>query len=103
VAGEAEGPLLKALGWRMRQAIRSYFQSSQRRAAILREAREILLSLNEPVTKTPLWKVMEIMMNLALGHLRAAKRQNDAAKAAREMELRIQAGPRPSYIEAGLN
>lgn len=87
----------------MIQAIRSYFESSKRRAAMLREAREILLSLNEPKTEMPSWKVMEIVMNLALGHLRAAKRQNDVIKASREMELRIQAGPRPSYVEAGLN
>ena len=86
-----------------RAMIRSYCQLSKRRAVMLREAREILESLQWSVKPPPVWKVMEIMMNIGLGHLRAAKRQNDAALAAREMDLRIKAGPRPSYVEAGLN
>jgi hypothetical protein len=83
--------------------IRSYCQSSQRRALMLREAREILESLQWSATSPPVWKIMEILMNIGLGYLRAAKQQNDAALAGRDMELRIKSGPRPTYAEAGLN
>jgi hypothetical protein len=94
---------------RWQASIRDYFASGRRRAEILREARELLVSLQPTAAaaaaaaKLPVWKLMEILMHIGLGHLRGSKLANDAALAARDMELRIQSGPRPSREEAHLN
>ena len=83
---------------------KKYFQSSRRRAELLVEARELLAAIGQTATANGnVWDVMEILYRIGVGHLRAVKKNQDIAAAAREMELRIQQGPRPSYQEAGLN
>jgi hypothetical protein len=87
----------------MRSWIKNYLQSARRRAELLAEARELLAALEQPAATGTIWDVMEVLYRIGVGHLRAVKGMHDAAAAAREMDLRIRQGPRPSYPEAGLN
>jgi hypothetical protein len=83
--------------------VKEYFQGCRRRYGMLQEARAILKALDLPSAAAPDPEVLSIVMNIGLGHLRAAKRSHDITAAAREMELRIQQGPRPSHYEASQN
>lgn len=83
--------------------INKYFEGWRRRYGMIQEARAILKVLDLPSATAPDPEVLSIVMNIGLGHLRAAKKSHDITAAAREMELRIQQGPRPSHYEASQN
>lgn len=83
--------------------VKQYFQGCRKRYGMLKEARAILKALDLPSATAPDPEVLTIVMNIGLGHLRAAKRSHDISAAAREMDLRIQQGPRPSRQEASQN
>lgn len=83
--------------------IQKYFQGCRHRYGMIQEARAILKALDLPSSTAPDPEVLSIVMTIGLGHLRAVKGCHDAAAAAREMDLRIQQGPRPSYQEAQNN
>jgi hypothetical protein len=83
--------------------LKKYFQGSQNRYRMIKEARAILKVLGLPSAAAPDLEVLTIVMNIGLGHLRGAKKNHDITAAAREMDLRIQQGPRPSYFEASQN
>lgn len=80
--------------------LRKYFQGCGRRYQMIKEARAILKVLDLPSATASDPEVLEIVMNIGLGHLRAMKISHDITAAAREMDRRIQQGPRPSYQEA---
>lgn len=83
--------------------VKRYFQELRRLGLLIREGRELLRALGLPSAQGSDRKIAAILMNIGVGHLRAAKKSRDVTLAAREMELRIMAGPRPSYEEAHLN
>ena len=83
--------------------IKNYFQSAWRLAELLVEARELLAALDHKAATGNLWDLTELVLRIGVGNLRAVKRSSDIAAAAKEMDLRIQQGPRPSYQDAGLN
>ena len=83
--------------------IKRFLQSSQRREALLIEARELLLALDAPAAAAPLGLLLELLMAIGVGHLRAMKNSRDCIRAAEEMERQIQQGPRPSRAEAHFN
>jgi hypothetical protein len=83
--------------------VKQYVQGCRQRYGMIQEARAILKALDLPSAAAPDPEVLTIVMNIGLGHLRAAKISHDIAAAAREMDRQIRQGPRPSYVEAGLN
>jgi len=82
---------------------RRYFQENRRRYGMLKEARAILQTLGNPAGAASDREVVNILMTVGLGHLRAIKIHRDLSKASQEMERRIKQGPRPTYEEAQLN
>jgi hypothetical protein len=91
--------------------IRKFIQGIRSRAENLAEARLLLEQMAgdpayghwsglHPLTTD---QTMNLLMGLGMAHLRGVKASGDCHKAAREMELRIAQGPRPSYQKASLN
>lgn len=83
--------------------LKQYFKGFGRRYQKIKEARAILKVLGQPSAAGSDPEVLETVMNIGLGHLRAMKSSQDIAAAAREMDLWIKQGPRPGYQEAKLN
>jgi hypothetical protein len=83
--------------------IQKYFEGCRRRAELLAEARELLAALEHPAATVHIWVLMELLLEIGVGHLQAAKKTRDVVNAAVEMDRRIREGQRPSYSEAGLN
>jgi hypothetical protein len=85
--------------------LKKFCRASRDRYRMLKEARALLRALELPSGSAPDLEVLTILMNLGLGHLRAYKIQQDAARAARQMDALIKdpATPRPSVEEAQSN
>ena len=77
-------------------------ETEKRVAELLAEAREIMRALELKFDDSAEDLVLSLMLT-GLGLLKAHKRQADEVKAAAEIALRIQEGPRPGPEEAGLN